>query len=252
MKTNILLGLLATIALFSSDLSAQEWNYQLEPYLMVTSIKGDATVGRVNEVDVDVDFDTILDNLDAGAMVHFEAHHSSGWGAVIDYGFMDLGGTKTAANNSAANAGVRQGVLELQALYRNQLSNGTLDYFGGIRWWDNDINVDLNFSSLPGDGFEKEVKADWVDIVVGVRWLRQLNPQWTFLAQIDVGGFGIESDFTSSVQSGLQYKINELMTVDLKYKATWVNFEQGHSGEEGYFNYDTITHGTVIGLIFNF
>lgn len=252
MKTNIVFALLSTCVFYSTALSAKEWSYQLEPYLMVTSIKGDATVGRVNEVDVNVDFDTILDNLDAGAMVHFEAHHTSGWGAVIDYAFMDLGGSKIITNNSGANARVRQGVLELQGLYRNQLSNGRLDYFGGVRWWDNDINVDLSSSVLPGDGFEKEIKADWIDIVVGVRWLRQLNPQWAFLAQVDAGGFGFESDFTSSVQTGVQYKINELMTVDLKYKATWVDFEEGNSGEEGYFNYNTITHGTVIGLVFSF
>jgi hypothetical protein len=253
MKDKIKRGLmLFAMTAYSSGVSASQWNYQFEPYLMVTSIKGDATIGRTDQTNVDVDFDTILDNLDAAVMFHFEAHHNSGWGVMFDYGFMDLGGNKVNANSSSADVGIRQGVLELHALYRNTLSNGYLDYFAGVRWWDNDIDVAFNFSAFPMDGFGKKVKADWVDPVIGARWLRDLNDKWTFLAQVDVGGFGITSDFTSSVQSGLLYKINDLMTVDLKYKATWVDFEEGSTGQDGYFQYDTITHGTVIGLAFNF
>jgi hypothetical protein len=251
MKDKIKLGLLLlTTTAYSSSVYASEWNYQLEPYLMVTSIKGDATIGRTNQTNVDIDFGTILDNLDAAAMLHFEAHHNSGWGVMFDYGFMDLSGNKVSANGNSVDVGVRQGVLELQALYRNKLSNGYLDYFAGVRWWDNNIDVALKFS--PVIGVEKEIEADWVDPVIGARWLRDLNDKWTFLAQVDVGGLGITSDFTSSVQSGLLYKINDLMTVDLKYKATWVDYEEGSTGKDGYFQYDTITHGTVIGLAFNF
>lgn len=244
--------LLLAISVYSSTIFAKEWNYQLEPYLMVTSIKGDATIGRTNEADVDVDFGTILDNLDAAAMVHFEAHHNSGWGVVLDYGFMDLGGNKTAVNGNSTDVGVRQGVFEFQGLYRNELSNGFLDYFVGIRWWDNDIDVTLDFSIRPENNFKKSIKADWIDPVIGVRWIRNIDDNWTFLAQADVGGFGIASNFTSSVQSGVMYKINDSMTLDLKYKATWVDFEEGNTGQEGYFQYDTVTHGAVIGLAFNF
>ena len=201
---------------------------------------------------MDVDFDTILDNLDAAAMVHFEAHHDSGWGVVFDYGFMDLGGNKTDTNGNSTDVSVRQGVLELQALYRNKLNDGFLDYFAGVRWWDNDIDVTLDFVIRPENNFEKKVESDWIDPVVGVRWISNIDNKWTFLAQADIGGFGLGSDFTSSVQSGVMYKISDLMTLDLKYKATWVDFEEGNTGKQGYFAYDTVTHGTVVGLAFNF
>jgi hypothetical protein len=236
----------------SSQVLADEWTYQLEPYLMVTSIKGDASVGRVPNVDVDVDFGTILDNLESAAMIHFEAHHDSGWGMMFDYGYMDLGNKTTNDNGSFVNAEVRQGVLELQGMYRNKLANGYLDYFAGIRWWDNDLELEVDIENLPGNGLLQEVKSDWVDPVVGVRWLRHLDENWTFLAQADVGGFGVESDFTSSVHTGVQYQVSDLMTLNVKYKGTWVDFKEGSKGMPGYFQYDTITHGPVIGLIFNF
>jgi len=254
MNKSLKLSLIAifTASLSSSAIAAQEWSYQLEPYAMITSIKGDASIGRVTGADVDVNFDTILDNLESAAMVHFEAHHDSGWGMSFDYGYMDLGGKTHNDNGSSANIEVRQGVLEGLGIYRTKLSNGTLDYFVGFRWWDNDIEVDISVATLQGDGFKRDIKSDWVDPVVGVRWMNNISEQWTFLAQADVGGFGVDSDFTSSVQTGFQYEINELMTLDIKYKATWVDFAEGDEGQPGYFQYDTVTHGPVIGLIFNF
>jgi opacity protein-like surface antigen len=246
------IALSISLLLTSTSALADDWNYQLEPYAMFTAIEGDASIGRISDADVDVNFDTILENLESAAMVHFEAHHKSGWGMAFDYGYMDLGGKVSNDNGSSANAEVRQGVLELQALYRTKLANGYLDYFAGIRWWDNDLSLDVTFSALPGDGLSRTVKADWIDPVIGVRWLRNINKEWTYLAQIDVGGFGIESDFTSSVQTGVQYSISDLMTLDVKYKATWVDFQEGTPNQPGHFKYDTVTHGPVIGLIFNF
>ena len=243
----LLICALSTIAFNSA---ADDWSFELEPYVMVTSIEGDASLGRVDGVPVDVDFDTILNNLESGAMVHFEAHHDSGWGMAFDYGYMDLSGNKTNENGGAVSAGVRQGVLEGLAIYRTQISSGTLDYFAGVRHWDNDISTGLSVPLLPENDFNSDVKANWIDAVVGVRWLADINEQWKFLAQADVGGY--EADFTSSVQTGLQYKINDLMTLDMKYRATWVNYNEGSQGQVGYFEYDTVTHGAVIGLMFKF
>ena len=254
MSKIIKLSLLAVVStgMYCSTISADEWTFHLEPYLMVTSIEGSASIGRVTGADVDIDFDTILDNLESAAMVHFEGHHVSGWGVVFDYGYMDLAGQKRNDNNSYANANIRQGVLELQALFRNKLANGYLDYFAGIRWWDNNLGIDINFSALPGDGFENDVKSDWVDPVVGVRWFQNINNDWVFQAQADVGGIGIGSKFTSSLAAGAQYQISDLMTLDIKYKATWVDYNEGNKGQKGYFQYDTVTYGPVLGLSFNF
>lgn len=219
---------------------------------MITSIKGEASIGRFNGMDVDVNFDDIMNNLESSAMLHFEAHHQSGWGIVADYGYMDLAGMKNNGNDSIINVGVRQGVLELQALYRHKLANGYLDTFAGVRWWDNDLSLDIHHPVLPEGNFSRDVDSDWVDPVAGLRWLRMINEHWSFLAQVDVGGFGVGSNFTSSVQSGMQYQINNLTTLSFKYRATWVDFDDGEQGQSDYFQYQTITHGAIIGLMFNF
>jgi hypothetical protein len=56
------------------------WQFAIEPYLMATSIEGDASIGRATGVDVDVRFSDILETLEAAFMISAEAYHKSGWG----------------------------------------------------------------------------------------------------------------------------------------------------------------------------
>lgn len=230
--------------LFSTK-PAKSWSYEFEPYMLVTSISGDAGIGRSSGVPIDVDFSDILENLDIGAMAHFEAHHESGWGVWIDYGFMDLSSDITGPVNGITSASVRQGVLETLGMYRQKLSYGDIDYLAGVRWWDNDINV--LHSSLPID---INVKEDWIDLVVGARWTTPINEYWSFNLLGTAGGFGLESDFTASSAIGVKYVISDLVDLNLQYKATWVDYENGIKRESNYFMYDTVTYGPLIGLSF--
>lgn len=246
---------LSSILLFSSMQSvayADNWSFELEPYLMATSIIGDASIGRVTGAPVDVDFKTILDNLDMAAMIHFEAHHNSGWGLAMDYGFMDLSQKHSNNRDGFLKVGLRQGVLETLGMYRVKYRRATVDYFAGVRWWDNDISLTLD-PAVTNGSTNIDVKEDWVDVVAGVRWNNKINKDWNFIARADIGGFGLSADFTSTVEAGVTYKISKLMTLDMKYKATWVDYENdGNEGEVDYFVYDTITHGAILGLNFKF
>jgi hypothetical protein len=249
-QNSIVIAALAVSLSFCAK--ADNWSFELEPYLMGTSIVGDASIGRVSGAPIDVDFKTILDNLDMAAMIHFEAHHKSGWGLAMDYGFMDLSQKKSNNRDGFVKVGLRQGVLETLGLYRVKYGRATVDYFAGVRWWDNDIELMLD-PAIVGGSINIKVKEDWLDMVVGLRWNHQINRQWNFITRADIGGFGLSSDFTSTVEAGFTYKISKLMTIDMKYKASWVDYENdGNEVEVGYFVYDTITHGPILGLNFNF
>lgn len=255
-KNKCLLRLTSAVLLISglgsaSNLYADAWSYHLEPYVMATNIEGDAGLGRVNGADVDVDMDAILEVLDIGAMIHFEALHESGWGFVVDYSFMDLREDISRPRGGVVDARVRQGVLELQGLYRRQLDSATLDYLFGIRWWDNDLEVGVDPAILPGS-IDAERDVDWIDAFVGLRWIQRLDDNWQFFARGDVGGAGLEADFTSSVSTGFHYRMSDSMVLNLHYRGTWVDYTEGSRGERDYFNYDTVTHGPIVGLIFQF
>jgi hypothetical protein len=38
----------------------------------------------------------------------------------------------------------------------------------------------------------------------------------------------------------------------VRFKALWVGYEDGTPGQPGYFNYDTLTRGPLLGVIFAF
>jgi hypothetical protein len=226
------------------------WSFELEPYLMLNNIEGDSKFRNLPTSNLDVDFGTILDNLDMAFMGHFEAHHQSGWGMWIDYGFMDLS-NDIAVAPSIDSLEVRQGVLEVMGLYRQTLSSGYIEYLAGIRWWDNDF--DLSSSNLAI--LNKSRDIDWVDGVVGLRYTHILNENWKLRMHGDVGAGG--ADITYSASAGVLYTINDLMDIDVKYKATWVDYEEGEKGSgtlfnSDYFSYDTVTHGLILGLNFKF
>ena len=201
---------------------------------------------------MDVGYDQILENLELAAMLHFEAHHKKGWGLSLDYGFMDLGADITGPLGGVTNTSVRQGILEALAVYRNKLTDGQLDYLFGLRWWDNDIDMTIDPVVLPGTA-TMNIEEDWVDVVVGVRWLNNINEKWDFVLRGDIGGFGLEADFTSSLSAGAHYQMSANWVLDLQYKALWVDYENDNTpGQPGYFAYDTVTHGPLIGFIYNF
>jgi hypothetical protein len=99
------------------------WAFEFEPYMMISNIEGDSKIGIAPATELDVDFGTILDNLDMAFMGHFEAHHQSGWGLWIDYGFMDLSNDIDPLDR-ITSLQVRQGVLEVMGLYRQNMSLG--------------------------------------------------------------------------------------------------------------------------------
>jgi hypothetical protein len=250
----LLVILLFPVVAFAADAEITEqknWSFNLEPYLMATNIVGNASVGRATGVDVDVEFSDILETLNIAAMIHFEGLHKSGWGIWLDYGFMDLSQDSSGPVGGVASTDLRQGVMEAFALYRQNLQHGYIDYIAGIRWWDNDIDATVDSTIIPGSKTIK-VRADWIDTVIGARWTHHINENWQLRLRGDIGGFGLSSDFTGTASAGIIYVINDLMDIDLTYKATWVDYEEGTKRTPDYFEYDTITHGPILGLNFKF
>lgn len=149
------------------------------------------------------------------------------------------------------SAGLRQAVLEAFACKRLPRKNGSLDIYGGIRYWNNDIDVSLDPGRWDGS-VSASRDPDWVDPVVGVRWTQETGRLWTPYINADLGGFGAGSDFTWSFGIGTFYKLSHVTSLKLAYKKTAVDYEEGTEGTEDYFAYDTDTAGMVFGVQFNF
>jgi len=224
------------------------WSFELEPYMMISNIDGDSKFGRLPPSELNVDFGTILENLDLGAMVHMEVHHTSGYGVWLDYGFMDLSNDIEPVDK-ITSLRIRQGVLEAFGMYRTEVYSGYIDYMAGMRWWKNDYDLSYNFPALGRNGVISR-DVNWVDGVIGARYTHILNNNWKLRVHGDIGAGG--ADFTASTSAAVVYTINDMIDVDVKYRATWVDYEEGTKGLSDYFVYDTVTHGLIVGVNFKF
>lgn len=229
----------------SQSIAGESWDFIIAPYILIPSIEGDTSVGRVEGADLDVGPKDIVENLDIGGMIQLEAHHKSGFGLSMAYNFMDLGGGASGPGGFAdVDADVYQGIFEGYGIYRVSAGRGPLDFYGGIRWWDMDIELRVN-------GIERvKNTADWVDPVIGLRWMPQLAESWHVILKGDIGGFGIESDFTWNLQGGVVWDATDSISLVFQYRALSVDYSTGTVGTRDRFAYETITHGPLFGLVF--
>jgi hypothetical protein len=244
--------LLATIVALTANFTARadDWNFVVAPYLLVPSISGDASLGRINDADVDISGSDILRSLDLGGMLQVEARHSSGWGAMLNYAFMDLSHDLSGPRGfTKVDTDIFQGILEGFASYRFEYQGGAVDLYGGARWWD--IGLDVKATTPLGRAsFSRD--EDWVDPVIGARWIPRISESFRLLIQGDVGGFGAASDFSWCAQAGVLWDVSKTTSFALLYKALGVNYQTGSRGTPSFFEYDTITQGPLLGAIFRF
>ncbi|MFS1861923.1 hypothetical protein BCU54_012425 [Vibrio lentus] len=233
----------------SSETSTKKWQHSIEIYAQALNIRGNSTIGRIS-TDVDVDPEFIMDHIDMGAMLRLEGIYDNQWGYYLDYSYMKLSGKTDSVldinkNILKGNVDIRQGVLEAKGFKRYQYDFGMIDYMVGIRWWDNDIDTRL-YGSNGNVDLRKSLNEDWIDYLVGVRWTKELNKSWTVHTSLDMG-LGSDTDFTSSLLTGVRYQINDWSDLNLAYKSTWVDYEN-----KGTFEYDTATQGFLVGWAAHF
>jgi hypothetical protein len=249
MRTTFLFYLATLLAFIAPQPgAAEDWNFVVAPYLLVPSISGDASLGRINDADVDLSGSDILSSLELGAMLQVEARHSSNYGMMLNYAFMDLAQDFSGPRGYVdVDTSIFQGMLEGFGTYRFNYDGGTVDLYGGARWWH--IGLDLDASTPLGD-VNYSRNEDWVDPVIGVRWAPRLNDSLRLLLQGDIGGFGVASDFTWCAQAGVLWDVSSGTSLVLLYKAIGVDYQTGTRGTRSFFEYDTITQGPLLGLVF--
>jgi opacity protein-like surface antigen len=228
----------------------RSWEFVIAPYLLAPTIQGDTTIGRLPNTSLDVSPGTIFENLQFGAMGHFEALYNGRFGATLDVAYMDLGSGRTFPRvGGTVSAGVKQLVSEAFFGYRFwRQGSSWLEAYAGGRWWYNQIDVTAN---VPRNSFSRTITEQWIDPVIGLRGQHFLNDKWSLSGSANVGGFGLVSDFTWGAQAGVGYHFNERWAMHLHYKATGVDYDNGKSGTEA-FSYNTVTHGPMAGVAFRF
>lgn len=230
--------------------NARKWEFIFAPYLLVPTIEGNSGIGRLPSVDLNVSPGTILDNLQFGAMGHFEALYDQRFGLVLDIAYMNLGsGTTFPAVGGSVKSGVKQAVTEFMLGYRFwQSDRAWLEAYAGGRWWHNELKVT---AAIPAASFSRTITENWVDPVVGLRGQAFVSGKVSLYGSGNIGGFGLASDLTWALQGGVGYHFSDRVALQLQYKATGVDYDNEKAGTSA-FSYDTVTHGPMVGVAIRF
>jgi hypothetical protein len=250
------MGLAALAALSAEAAIAQDaedgWSFEFAPFLFAAGMDGTAGVRGV-EAAVDMDFDTLLENLDSAFLARFEARRGP-WGVALEGIYFDLegeevrswsgplGNSNTAALDWTATEKVFQTTLYYELLHGKQ----KLDLLIGARYTELDARLGLTLNTgaplLPDGARAVSRNEDWIDPVIGARLRTPLSENWYALAFADVGGFGAGADLTYQLFAAVGWQFARQWSVEMGYRHVYQDYRQDD------FKWDVTTSGPHLGL----
>ena len=232
-------------ALNAQDTLSKEknWDFNLAPfYLWATSIDGNLTVMGNNQ-QLKADFNELTDSLEAFFTVHFEGMHKSGWGLLTDVSYLNFEGQQTTPGPLplTLDGDFTLVMAELAGVYRLEMNENAFDLIGGVRYYALDAEIDIVGSPLRIDK-----DKDWVDAMLGARYIWTITDKWDFIARGDIGFGG--SDLAWNLAGLFNYQPWKHVSLFFGYRYMDIDYEDG-SGED-LFKYDMAMHGPLLGVNF--
>lgn len=241
------------------DQTHDPWRFELTAWVWMVSVDGDlGALGR--EADISGSFRDVL--RDSDSLFVFNGRMELGyqrWGLFVDGMFAKIGvdDVPTAPGFPDVDVTYRQTLLDFGLMYRaaawrpesveTEWRNATFDLYAGVRY--TNLDLELDPSVLP----RLRDRVDWFDPIVGAQLTYPFARHWHVFLGGDVGGFGINSDFTWKVTALLGYDFRffgHRATLSLGYRAIGQDFSRG-SGDRR-FTWDVVQHGPLIGLSLSF
>lgn len=216
------------------------WNVRTAIYGWATAMDGDVTV-RGFTAPVDVEFSDILDKIDFAFMGVVEVGRGD-WSFASDLFYAELGADNTRGATTF-DVGMEQFIGNF-VIVRNVVDDGTtrFDLYGGARV--NYMSPDLTIAPVPAINVSQS--KTWVDPIIGVRVNRNLSEKMFMRGVADMGGFGIESDFTWQAYVALGYRLCDKAALSIGYRGLGTDFTDGG------FTYDVFSHGLLLGYEYSF
>ena len=237
---------------------ADEWKFAVTPYLWGAGINGTATV-KQHEADVDKSFSDILSDLDFGMMVNLLARKGRFglYGDVLYLGVTDTTPVTNAAGVTLleAETSLDSWIVDFGASWEATRWGGSepgktgfLDLYLGGRYWTMDTEIKAESQFFAG---ERNVSQgmDWVDPVIGARFITDLTPKLRLIGAGDIGGFDIGdgSKLTWSASALLGWRFSPMISGWAGYKHLAIERE-----DDEHNSIDLAFSGPVLGVSFTF
>lgn len=252
--------LLASTLLTTAYAQADDWQYEVTPYLWGAA--NDGSTGKLDATDagddlisdIDLNFQDILDHLEAAWMMNANAKK----GDLLLFGeliFLDVhDDQESKSSNGVVNLDVDIDItgyiVDLAAGYRLFHTNDLNLYgYGGARYFDIDADIETKVNSaIPAlESLGKQsVGDDWIDPIVGLHSSWQINDAFYLSGRLEASGFGVGSDETYMVNATLDHSLSDAWSMKYFYRYLNVNYE-----DDG-FLYDMKVTGPGVGVSYSF
>jgi hypothetical protein len=230
-----------------SDEKEKKWEWNIAPlYLWGFDIKGDMTIGT-ETIPVDVDFGDLVRNLNGAFTIHFEGVHKSNWGFIVEYNYADLA-TSKSNDLLLVDVGFTMHISEFDGLYRFKREKSVIDVIAGLRYTVMKYDVEVVLEVFE-DSKQKDGDEQWVDPIIGARWLHNVSDKFSILARGDIGGVIFGNNFTWHTNALVNYQPFKNVSFFLGYRALGQDYETGSDAD--LFKLNTTYHGPLLGLNIN-
>jgi len=224
--------------------AGSEWNFSVTPYVWGSGLVG--TVGAKGyKTHINLSFSDVLDQLNNSGMVSFTGNKGKQF-FMFDGMYLDISYSGVTSNSDVI-AGIDVTTTRLQAAWGTNFLEGdsfVLSGFAGIRYWDITNRLILYTQSEPL-GTYKDSEA-WLDPILGIRYEKRLLNKLSLLTILDIGGFGVGSDFTWGGMINISWKYSERIYLNLGYRYLYVDYEDNG------FTMDAYNDGFFGGITFRF
>lgn len=232
--------------------AAPEWRFQATGYAWTTALNGDLGLRNLPTVPVDLSIPQVLRNLDGALMGSFfgtngewmfladlvvaKLSHSQGVGA--PGGNLDVSLTETVATGAVGYL-LPTGRPDLEVALT-----------AGLRYVRLKGEMTLTLGGLPAVLSASQAQG-WLDPTVGLFAHWAINDRWFVNLIVDIGGFGVGSDLSSTGYLGVGYMWTKSFSTGIGYRYLYENYE-GPGAQTGVFRYDTVMHGPTLSFAWYF
>lgn len=209
--------------------SAQDWSGQVTVYGWGAGVTGDFTPrAGAPTLSFDKSLSEVLKDLDGAFFITGLARRGD-LVLFADFTYSASSREGLVPPGAPASGEVTIRSLTLAAGQRFDVGGGTtVDAMGGLRAWSLDGQV-----SVPLAGISVAPTANFVDPILALRVNTPLADRWSLLGYLDVGGFGVGSDFTYQVAVTANYEMNENLYFSVGWRHLYVDYSDGGTEFKG-------------------
>ena len=204
---------------------------EITPYVWMTTMNGDLTINGEKRP-INFTFEDFFKFSNLGLNGHIEIKKRR-WAILFDYNYVEL--LKGETNTELV-------LSELALAWR--LTKGAELIVGG-RYFKSEVEFEYRDDS---DSIKKG-KQSWIDPIIGGRISWDMTKHLVFITRVDIGGFGIGSEFEWNLMAGVGYRLSNITFLGA-YRIWYAKYENG-SGDN-LFVYDLTTSGPGLAMVIHF